>query len=72
MPLGTELINWIVMVKHYENVKCYALGAIVIIKTDSFQILFSRLRPTVKLAQFKELPSISGAAVAALMCTLIP
>ena len=52
--------------------KCYTLGVIVIIKTDSFKILFSRLRPIVKLAHFKELPSISGAAVAALMCTLIP
>lgn len=63
MPLGTELINWLVMIKHYENVKCCTLGAIVIIKTDSFHILFSRLRSTVKLAQFKELPSISEAAV---------
>lgn len=48
------------------------LGASVIIKSDSFQILFSRLRPTVKLAQFKELSSISEATVAALVCTLIP
>lgn len=72
MPLGTELINWLVMVKHYENVKCYTLGASVIIKTDSFQILFSRLRPTVKLAKFKELPNISGASIAALMCAFTP
>lgn len=72
MPLGAEWINWLEVVKHYQNVKCYILRAVVIIKTDSSQILISRLRPTVKLVQFKELPRISGAAVAALMCTLIP
>lgn len=40
--------------------KCEGLytGAIVIIKTNSFPILFSRLRPTVKLVQFKELQAL--------------
>lgn len=53
------------------NVKCYTIAAVVKIETDSFKIIFSGLRHTVKFAQIKKLLS-HGAAIAALMCTLMP